>query len=135
MSQANKKIAQDFLAALLRGDREGMRPYLHPELEVLEPASLPYGGVWKGPEGIFAMSEKVFSVWKDCQVTVRDMLADGDKVVGLYEMRGVGRSSGIPFTVHITEVMRVQDGRIREIEVFYFDTKMLHDVHTGNRAT
>ena len=131
MSQSNKKIVQDFLAAVLRGDREGMRPHLHPELEVVEPASLPYGGVWKGHEGMFALSEKVFSVWKDCQVTVRDMVADGDKVIGLYEMRGAGRASGIPFKVHVTEVMRIQDGKIKDIEVFYFDTKMLNDVHAG----
>ena len=134
MSEANKKIVQEFLAAVLRGDRDGMRPYLHPDLQVVEPASLPYGGVWKGHDGMFALSEKVFSVWKDCQVTIRGMVADGDKVVGLYEMRGAGRNSGIPFTVHVTEVMRIQDGMIKDIEVFYFDTKMLDDVHTGNRA-
>ncbi len=132
MSQANKKIVQDFLAALLRGDKDGARACLHPDLEVLEPASLPYGGVWKGHEGMFALAEKVFSVWKDAQVTIRDMVADGDKVVGLYEMRGVGRNSGIPFAVHVTEVMLIRDGKIKDVEVFYFDTKMLHDVHVGN---
>ena len=131
MSKTNKQVAQEFMAAILRGDREGISTCLDPEVEVLEPASLPYGGVWKGHEGMFGLIEKVFSVWKDGQVAVRDMVADGDKVVGLDELRGAGRTSGIPFVIHLAEVMTFRAGRIRQIEVFYFDTKMLNDVHTG----
>ncbi len=128
MSPSNKDIVLAFLDASRRGDEEVMKGLLDPDVEVIEADSLPYGGVSKGADGFLKLIRRVFKTWENTEVSVHQVLAEGDHVVLLAEMSGRGRESGKAFSMPIAEVWRLQDGKIREVRPFYFDTKLLHDV-------
>ncbi len=128
MSNSNKDIVLAFLDASVRGDEEAMKELLHPDVRVIEADSLPYGGVSEGPEGFLDLIKRVFKTWDETNVSVQDVLADGDRVVLLAEMTGRSRATGRAFRMPIAEVWRLDGGKIKEVQPYYFDTKLLHDL-------
>ncbi len=129
MNNPNKDIVLAFLDASVRGDEEAMKELLHPEVQVIEADSLPYGGVSRGPDEFLELIRRVFKTWENTEVSVKQVFADGDHVVLLAEMTGRGRGTGKAFSMPIAEVWRLEGGKIREVRPFYFDTKLLHDIH------
>jgi ketosteroid isomerase-like protein len=110
-----------------------VKTFLDPGIRVIEAESLPYPGVWEGLDGFVTLLETVFGIWKDCHLDVRHLVADGEWVVALLEMRGAETKSGIPFKMPMAEVFRVKNGKVVEITPYYFDTKLLHDLHAGRQ--
>lgn len=129
MTSTNKEIVLAFLDASVRRDEAAMTDLLHPRVRVIEADSLPYGGVSEGAEAFIDLIRRVFRTWQDTKVSVQQVLADGDHVVLLAEITGRGRATGTAFSVPLAEVWRLENGRIKEVRPFYFDTKLLHDAH------
>lgn len=130
MSNPNKDIVLAFLAASVRRDEEAMRDLLHPDVRVIEADSLPYGGVIKGAQGFLELIRRVFKTWENTEVSVQQVLGDGDRVVLLAEMTGRGKGNGKAFRMPIAEVWLLDNGKIKEVRPYYFDTKLLHDIHS-----
>jgi ketosteroid isomerase-like protein len=130
MSNSNKDIVLAFLDASVGGDEETMRDLLHPDVRVIEADSLPYGGVAEGPDGFIELIRRVFTTWEETEVSVQQVLGDGDRVVLLAEMTGRGKGNGKVFRMPIAEVWLLDKGKIREVRPYYFDTKLLHDIHS-----
>lgn len=130
MSNSNKDIVLAFLDASVRGDEQAMRDLLHPDVRIIEAASLPYGGVAEGPDGFLDLIKRVFKTWEDTEVSVQQVLGDGDRVVLLAEMTGRSRTTGEAFQMPIAEIWLLENGRIKEVQPYYFDTKILHDIHS-----
>ena len=129
MGNSNKDIVLTFLDASVRGDEEAMKDLLHPDVRVIEATALPYGGVVKGPDGFLNLIKRVFKTWEKTEVSVQQVIADGDHVVLLAEMTGRSRSTGKTFRMPIAEVWLLDSGKIKEVQPYYFDTKLLHDLH------
>jgi ketosteroid isomerase-like protein len=129
MSKSAKEVVAECYKASIAGDLEAVKGFLDPKIRVIEADGLPYGGVWEGIDGFFALMDTVFGMWKDCRIDVQRLVADGEWVVSLLEMSGAGVKSGIAFRMPMAEVFRVLNGRIVEIIPYYFDTKLLHDIH------
>ena len=104
---------------------------MDPKLRIVEADSLPYGGITEGPQAWFNLVKRVFHTWKDTELTTDRYIAEGDDVVVLAEMRGKGKTSNREFTEPIIELWQLENGKVTEIRPFYFDTKLLHDVHSG----
>lgn len=132
MDNPNKDIVQAFLDASQRGDEAAARELLHPDVQVIEAESLPYGGVANGPDEFIDLIRRAFTTWDDTRVSVQQILADGDTVVLMAEMSGRGRANGEAFTMAMVEIWRLENGRIREVRPFYFDTKRLHDIYADS---
>ena len=130
MSNSNKDIVLAFLDASVRGDEEAMRDLLHPDVQFIEADSLPYGGISEGPEDIIELIRRIFKTWEDTDVTVQQVLGDGDRVVLLAEMTGRGRTTGTAFQMPIAEIWLLDNGKIKQMRPFYFDTKLLHDIYS-----
>lgn len=133
MSDTNKDIVLNFLAASVRGDKEAMIAMLHPDVRVIEADSLPYGGISQGPQAFIDLISKVFKTWDDTSVTIDHMLCEGDRVVSLAHMTGQGKHGGRKFNMPIAEVWLIDSGKIKEVRPFYFDTKTLHDIEQESR--
>lgn len=131
MSNANKDIVLAFLDASVRGDEEAMKALLDADVQVIEAESLPYGGISEGADGFLDLIKRVFKTWEDTQVSVNQVLSDGDLVVILAEMTGRSRVTGEAFRMPVTETWFLKNGKIREVRPFYFDTKLLHDIHSN----
>ena len=135
MSSTNKDVVKEYYRAALAGEIDTVRTLMHVELRVVEAASLPYGGVKTGPDGLVELLHEFYATWDNCQVWVKDLIAENDWVVALTEMSGTAKKSGISFTVPLSEVYRLKDNKIIEITPFYFDTKLLHDAYAGHRQS
>ena len=107
------------------GDADGARELLHPELRIEQPASLPHGGVHRGPDGMAAMGVTFAEHW-DRTIGEPDLRASGaDSAVQVTTQTWTSKATGTSATVDVVELFRVEDGRIIEIRVFQHDTAAL----------
>ena len=80
---------------------------------------------------LLAARQQVFDTWDDTQQQTDHVLVDGDHVVILGHFAGTGKKTGQAFSVPLAAVWRLEDGRVKEVRPFYFDTKLMHDAHYG----
>ncbi len=132
MQKSNKDSLRAFFDAAKAKNSKQMLAVLHPNLQVIEAESLPYGGTIQGRELFEDFTKSVFTTWRNTSVTVEELIGEGNYVVVLATMSGEGKSTGVPFNMPIAEVWRFDaDGLVVEIKPFYFDTKKLVDVFNG----
>ena len=94
-----------------------------PDFEMYEPPSLPFGGLFTGPDEYLEMRELMAAHW---QVGLTD-----DHVWELPEQDVIIKYSTMQFTAHETgrtvrfpsvQVVWFRDGRMSRVEVFYQDS-------------
>ena len=75
----------------------------------------------KGPEGVKRLAAMVHAAFPDLNFTIEDLIAEGDKVVYRYTIRGIHQNDfmGIPATgkaVKVTgiHIYRIGDGKLQE---------------------
>ena len=84
-------------------------------------------GVWRGREDAMAGIGKVFEALRLTGVVLQGIIADGSgTVVGLLEVNGTD-TDGNPYSMPMTEVFKVSDGKVTEIRAYYFDIAQLGD--------
>lgn len=89
---------------------------------IYQAASLPYGGSYYGHDGFMQMGTAIINTWEDFQ-TLPDQFPDaGDWVIVRPVMRGKARRTTQLLDMPLTEVWRLQDGKVQEIIPFYWDT-------------
>lgn len=108
-----------FVAEML-GSKKRLEDYperVDPELVVHEPASLPFGGTYKGLSEFTAFYDQVrnfydFDTWRLIDVTGDDQI-----VFATSEVRVAGSGT----TMHIAERFRFRGARLTEVRVFICD--------------
>ncbi|MBH0118365.1 nuclear transport factor 2 family protein [Rhodococcus sp. CX] len=105
----------------------GQSDPFHEEIIIREAAELPYGGEWKGKEGLRALMTKINSLvtLRPVDVEVFDLGENHviTRQVAKMTRGGVDRELEVP----MVEIYHLEDGKIREIDVFYKDTKAMVD--------
>ncbi len=128
MDPEPKQVVEEFLGAAESGNRETMARLMHPEVEIIEADSLPFGGVHKGLEGFLNLARTVFTTFKDTHIEVERIISEEDYVVVVAILCGRSRHTGEPFRMPITEIWKLFRGRIIQIRPFYLDTARLNDL-------
>lgn len=102
-----------------------LSPLLTADYEIVEPASLPWGGTHHGVDGYVALMQRIgetfeleFALDRLCQVDVDTVLL---RMVVTFTARTSGRVSVQP----VVEVLTMRAGRIARSEVFLKDTAAL----------
>lgn len=131
MALTNREIVQAVFDASAKKDWDTVKSFLHSDIHVFEPDSLPYAGVIIGPDNFIELNQRVFNTWADSKHTIDAIVADGDHVVILGNMAGSGKATGQAFSVPLAAVWRLKEGKVVEVRPFYFDTKVMHDAHYG----
>ena len=131
MTMSSNQVVRRFYEMALTGRVQEMLALVDPAVRVIEAPSLPYGGTFEGIEGLLKAFQIVFATWKDCQITLQEVVGEGEWVVGLSQMSGTSSATGKAFKQSLAEVFRVVNGKVLEIKPFYFDTKILYDIHHG----
>ena len=123
MSEQNKALARRYFEAENNGNLAAMDELIAADVVV-------HGGLFpelpSGPAGIKEIHTTLRTAFPDISVTVEDMIAEGDKVVTRWTIRGThkGELMGIaPTGKQITEegieIFRIAGGKIVEIRLIH----------------
>jgi ketosteroid isomerase-like protein len=102
-----------------------LAPTLDPEVEIHQPASLPYGGVWRGHDGFEAWMRAFGEQWAHLEVRDPQFHPAGDVIFSRSHVHAVARATGRAVDWPLLQFFRVRNGRIRELRPFHWDTAAL----------
>jgi steroid delta-isomerase-like uncharacterized protein len=138
MSEANKELSRRFTELFSTGD-EALAD------EVLAPDVVFHGttgdGELRGIDEMKAFAAQYRRAFPDATSTVKDQLADGDKVVTRWRARGTHRgelgpvpASGREFEMDGVTIERIADGRIAEVWVARDELGLLRQLGVAPRG-
>lgn len=106
-----------------RGEWDAVAEFMADDLVIHEPATLPYGGEWRGRDALRRLFERVMGFWDDPEVEWIDMVGGETRVVALLQFTMTARSSGKRFSQRVAEVTTFNSaGLMAEMHIHYFDT-------------
>ncbi|MEV5514323.1 nuclear transport factor 2 family protein [Streptomyces flaveolus] len=104
-----------------------LAPFFAPDVELHQADALPYGGVWRGHEGMTQFFLLMGEVWESFHMVEQQFLATGETAVVLTQVRARARASGRELGFPILQAITVKNGRITEVRPFYWDTRAIAD--------
>ena len=122
MSKSDLDVVKSLYAFVAAGDFDGMRSLIHPEVTLIEPESLPYGGRYEGQVGFVDLFTQLGATWDDFSCTEFEYFIGEGAVVVTLRFKAIARKTRRPIDTRISELWRVRDGLISFLEPFYFDT-------------
>lgn len=117
------EIAERFYAALIDEDVDGLLALCAEDVEVSYPAAglLPYGGVWRGRDGVAAFLAAHDEAEEILVFERGQMLADADLVLVIGHFEGRARPSGREWSTAFVHALTFSDRGLHRWEAF-FDT-------------
>ena len=98
---------------------------LDPECVIYQPASLPYGGEWRGHTGFEAWLQAFRDVWSSLEVKGAGVFSVGDVLVSRSHVYARARRNQCEADWPLLQFIRVREARILELRPFYWDTAAL----------
>ncbi|GHG54524.1 nuclear transport factor 2 family protein [Streptomyces griseocarneus] len=108
-----------------------LAPFFAPDVVLHQADALPYGGTWRGHAGLERFFLAMSEAWESFDMVEQEFLATGATAVVLTRVRARARATGRELTFPILQTIRVEDGRIREVHPFYWDTAAIADACAG----
>ncbi|WP_381803385.1 nuclear transport factor 2 family protein [Streptomyces niveus] len=99
-----------------------LAPFFSPDVVLHQADGLPYGGIWRGHEGMERFFLAMGGVWESFEMVEQEFLATGETSVVLTQVHARARATGRELTFPILQAIKVTDGRIAEVRPFYWDT-------------
>jgi uncharacterized protein len=118
-------IVRNFDEAVVHaGDIDLAMTYAHPDFTVREAPGLPYQKVYTGRQGLVDLMTDVGSHWEFLEPLTMQFFAageDDDLVVSRVTSRARVRATGEEVAFLVTEWITVRDGKVSDVEPFYWD--------------
>jgi ketosteroid isomerase-like protein len=111
MSQDNVDAVRMAYEAINSGDPNRVLEAVHEEMEFHEPASLPYGGTYRGPEGMGKLFGALAENWDGLHLEIEELLDAGDCVAVRARLQGRSRSTGSEIDEPYIELLRFREGK------------------------
>jgi len=129
---SNRATIERFSLLVLAGDFDSAKVLLHPDFVLTEAEGLPYGGKWRGFEGLLSLLGRMTETWADLAIETRSIIGepDGSEFGLLMQISGKSSLTGHSFTTTAFEHSVIHDGKIASISPYYWDTKALSTLHT-----
>lgn len=109
------------------GDFAAIAATLDPECVLYQPASLPYGGVWRRHSGFEAWMQSFTRIWASLEVKDPEQIVMGSIVMSRSHVYAERRGSGDKLDWPLLQYFRFREGLIVELWPFYWDTATLID--------
>jgi ketosteroid isomerase-like protein len=111
MSQENVDAVRVVYEAINRGDPRPVLEVFHEKLEFQEPASLPYGGTYRGPNGMGQLVSALAENWDGLHLEIDELLEAGDCVVIRARLQARAKLTGSEVDEPYLEVPRFREGK------------------------
>jgi ketosteroid isomerase-like protein len=103
-------------AAFARGDVPAVLELLDPDVAWVTPTTLPWSrGTYSGRDGVAEYFNSFAEALEEAAVEPHELLTCGNRVVALGEERARVRATGDRFRAPFAHVIRVHEGRVREL--------------------
>jgi ketosteroid isomerase-like protein len=113
--------------------RQAVAAALTPDYVIIEPPSLPHGGVHEGVEAWLAMNARMRSLWQQQDKTEHLWDVPEDDIIVRYSsMEWTSKATGRTVRFPSVQVLHFRDGRIAKVEMFVQDTKLILDTLEPN---
>ena len=99
-----------------------LAPFFAPDVVLYQAESLPYGGIWRGHDGMEQFFLAMSQTWEAFDMVDQEFLSTTASAVVLTHVRARPRNTGRELEFPILQTIRVVDGRITEVRPFYWDT-------------
>ncbi len=104
------------------GDFSVIAATLDPDCVLYQPASLPYGGEWRGPAGFAAWMKAFGEHWFSLEVRDPQFYPSGDVVISRSHVHAIARATKRPIDWPLLQFFRIRNDRILELRPFHWDT-------------
>ena len=101
---------------------------LDAECVIHQPASLPYGGEWRGHAGFEEWLRAFCKVWASLEVKGAELYVTGEVAVSRSHVYAETRMDRRKADWPLLQFFRLRGGRILELRPFYWDTAVLVEV-------
>ncbi|MEQ0563860.1 nuclear transport factor 2 family protein [Amycolatopsis sp. NEAU-NG30] len=104
------------------GDFAPLRRFFAPDFVLHQAGGLPYGGVWRGHDGLQRFFAAMSRTWEVFEFVDQAFLATTSPLVVLTNVHARARATGRELAFPILQAITVAGGRITEVRPFYWDT-------------
>jgi len=99
-----------------------LAPFFAADVVLHQAESLPYGGIWRGHDGMERFFAAMSQAWEEFEMVEQEFLSTSGTAVVLTQVHARARATGRELDFPILQTIRVVDGRIAEVRPFYWDT-------------
>ena len=124
---ARQIVDEAYVAMLGNGDIDGFLVDFDESSELVEAASLPYGGSFRGPAAIKAAITRVFDYWKDFSFEVEHIVYGEESVMAYGRFRATAIATGRSVDMPLAEIWLIRNGKVTKVSPIYSDTKLALD--------
>jgi ketosteroid isomerase-like protein len=116
--EQSRQIVESIYDAFGRGDIDALKARLHPEVVVTMhgPATIPYGGVRKGPSQVAAWFGEIASTIAFDDMSPETIIASGDTVVVQGSESGRSIATGRGYKSGFVHVWKLRDGLVLRMD-------------------
>ena len=109
------------------GTTERQLDVFDPDVTVIEPVSLPHGGLHRGVAAYRLLQEHMRTLWEQRIESAEYWLCATDRVALRIVIRWTARATNRSVVLPMIDMIKFRNGKIIEIEVFLQDTRALID--------
>lgn len=99
-----------------------LAPFFATDVVLHQAESLPYGGTWRGHDGMERFFAAMSQAWEEFEMVEQEFLSTSGTAVVLTQVHARARATGRELDFPILQTIGVVDGRIAEVRPFYWDT-------------
>lgn len=125
MAMLPAQVLSEIYKRMRDGDWSGVEELLSDDFKVVEPESLPYGGLWKGKDALQRLFPAVMSHFENPAPVTKEVIGGEEWAAVIVDFTVTAKKTGRRFTQTVSEVGRVVDGKLVELQIHYFDTAAL----------
>ncbi|MDT5339296.1 MAG: uncharacterized protein QOD90_4801 [Mycobacterium sp.] len=99
-----------------------LAPYFAFDVVLHQADALPYGGIWRGHDGMEQFFVAMSQTWSEFEMVEQEFLSTTGTAVVLTQVHARARATNRELDFPILQTIRVVDGRITDVRPFYWDT-------------
>jgi uncharacterized protein len=127
MSQENVELIRSLFGGVEERDLGTYLAAWHPEVVIREPGSLPYGGEYRGLEGVRRHAAGFMQTWGALQPgderKLNAIFIDaGDHVIARWRLKARVPDGEGTLDMPMVGAYKLRDGKLVEAQMFYWDT-------------